>query len=120
MKALPCQTAGCTGDKRQVGPKLFGRALVALPTGGPYVLGRASGFPLIVKCATCKRPSTFTATQFNGLPELTVDQLRALDQLEPLARDWVGAGLPVEHAEQVVGAGLMGPSSVAPREGPEL
>lgn len=108
MKALPCQTADCSGAPRSNG-------IIQLSDGKPYLVGQCSGFPLVAKCSRCKRPSKFTAVQFARLPELTIAQLEELKALEPLTRDWVGSGLPREHAHDLIAAGLMGPGVVAHR-----
>ena len=113
MKALPCQNTTKQGEPCPGSPRA--RGVVALPNGEPYLIAQPSAFPLVAKCAKCKLPNRFTAAEFASLPEVTVAQLAAMKQLEPLTKDWRGAGLPDEHAADMLSAGLMGPSSVEAR-----
>lgn len=120
MKAIRCQTDPCGRGLSQAilrARQTMGYQVVMLPDGQPYILGNATSWPLVARCAACKRPSTYRAAEFARLPTLTLAQLEALGQLEPLTRDWVGAGLPSEHAADMVGAGLMGPGD-APQPPP--
>lgn len=110
MKALPCKTATpapCKGDLKQQGLKLLGRPIASLPGGLKlYLVSRPSGFPLRIKCGSCKRPSVFSAAEFNALPELTVEQLEALGELKPILRDWQGDGHTAGQAQDLMRAGL--------------
>lgn len=106
MKALPCQNRTCTGDRRQLGIKILGQAVIALPGGDPYLVARFSRYPASVKCWKCKRWSLFTALAFARLPELSHDQLHAFGMADALARDWVGDGLLLEQARDMMRAGF--------------
>lgn len=120
MKALRCQTDPCgRGLTRAMlrARQVMGYSVVMLPGGEPYIIGSPT-FPLVAKCAACKRPSTYKAADFARLPDVTVAQLEAMSLLEPLTRDWVGSGVPHEHARDMIGAGLMGPAEVEPRKEP--
>lgn len=119
MKALPCSSKDCRGDRQRLGQRLLGRVLITLPDGSPHLVGQPSSFPLRVPCAACKRPTTITAAAWNALPELTAEDMEAFDVLSKLAKDWTGAGLAEDHARDMVGAGIMGPAAVAGRSAPE-
>lgn len=103
MKAMPCQTAKCTGDRHQLGLKMLGRASVALPDGKPYLIGSPASFPLVVTCSKCKRPQRYSAADFARLPELSAYQLEEFGALEPLARD---AGLQPGQVRDLLTAGV--------------
>lgn len=95
------------GDLKQLGLKVLGRAIASLPGGLKlYLVGQPSGFPLRVKCGSCKRPSVFSAAEFNALPALTVQHLEALGELKPLLRDWEGDGFTPGQARDLMSAGL--------------
>jgi hypothetical protein len=118
MKVLPCQTSACkggAGNRSALARQELGYAVVVLPGGAAYTIGRVSSFPLVVKCAGCKGTSTFTAAQFNGLPDLTVGQMQVVGALDLLTKDWEGYGLNRGQATQTIAAGYMGPGSLPDR-----
>ena len=113
MKALRCQTDGCPGA--HLPTELRNQGYIALRGGQPYLIGTCLHFPLVAKCARCKRPSTFRAVDFHRLPDLSVDQLREFGVLEAIAKDWTGSGLEPSQAHDLIAAGLMGPGAVEHR-----
>jgi hypothetical protein len=112
VKAIPCRTEGCNGGAGTASAKAraaLGFTPLSLKGGGVYLIQRAMSFPLVAKCAACRRPSSFTAAQFNALPDLSVAQLRALGALPALTKDWQGDGLTHDQAVDMVALGMMGP-----------
>jgi hypothetical protein len=114
VKALPCGTSGCQGPStvslpgvaalpaRLVKPQLK----AGPPPGRPYLLGRApSKFPFAVYCAACHRTTRLTAVDWNRLPELSVGQLEAMGELEPLLKDLRGDGLDEREARDLFDRG---------------
>lgn len=106
MKRLPCTTRGCPSG---------GHA--TLRDGRPYLLGRAPvKLPYSYTCASCKRPTTVSAVEWNQLPPLSVEALRELGEMEPLTKDLRGAGFRPEEAVDLFRAGFTGPAALEPLE----
>lgn len=97
MKLLPCWTPGCRG-------------LALLPDGKPYAIGRApqgiAQRPFTYKCAGCKRTTTLTAVEFNGLAEASLAELRRHGLEDLVTRDLIGAGVTMEQIEQLETSGV--------------
>ena len=115
MKAVRCQSAKCNGGVGTLAARMrsvLGYAAVVLPDGTPYLIAQPSSFPFVAKCASCRRPSKYTSAEFRLLPNLTVGQLASLGALDALCKDWVGAGLPLENAVDMVAIGVHGPATI--------
>lgn len=116
MKAVVCDSDVCQTQARATlkARDYLKRQVAQLPNGDPYLCGVPSSFPFALKCAACRRRTTYSALRYAQLPNLSVEQLRALGQLEPLLRDWRGAGLGTSQAEDLIEARIMGPGSPMP------
>ena len=69
MKLIPCPKCG----REVLGPKSPG-----YPNGAPVAFGRFTGGrdPIIVKCFRCTRSFKLDALTFNGLPDMSADQVK--------------------------------------------
>lgn len=61
--------------------RLIGPASERWPRGGPTMMGRwtgSSNYPVIFKCHRCTGAFKLSAVDFNGLPEMSADDVREL------------------------------------------
>jgi hypothetical protein len=72
VKLIICQSCG----SETIGPKTD-----KYLHGMPYVIRKWTGkqYPLITKCRRCFQPIKMTAVEFNGLPEMTDEQIEKYD-----------------------------------------
>lgn len=88
----------------------------AYPKGEPYIAARYVDY---AKCWGCKRPTTMTVAEFNGLPTLGRDDFATLGKkyggnlAELPTKDLLGAGFTKGQAEDLFGAGYVDPSELA-------
>jgi hypothetical protein len=68
MKLITCPKC----NTEAIGPKSD-----KWPHGMPYIIYRWTGkqYPLITKCRRCSEPIKMTPKEFNGLPDMTPEQI---------------------------------------------
>lgn len=72
MKLITCAACG----SETIGPKTD-----KFPYGMPLVMRFFSGkqYPILTKCRRCGEPIRITPVQFNGLPDMTDEQIEKYD-----------------------------------------
>ena len=97
MKLLPCR-GSCDDRIAKLGPRREPYYAQSFP-------GRGDRMTFV--CSGCKKGTSLTAIEFNGLPEATREQLEAAGILDHVSKDLtLGGEVPIEQARDLFVAGV--------------
>lgn len=75
------------------------------PEGTPAIAGRMTASPMVVQCIRCGRATRLTFTEFNSLPDLTLEDFERLGFGDLPIRDLEGFGLRRDEARDALRQG---------------